>query len=116
MGQATSRTRPSMVVLLTFARAPSIDVLCGGLDAANTIPQHASTQILNGRIIALLVYRHQIGVSPIEWSVRHCITRRAPGIQSLLPSTSPSGSSTLRIFDTALNLHTRFQTLGPNQL
>jgi hypothetical protein len=26
-------------------------VLCGGLDAAKTIPQHASKQILKGRII-----------------------------------------------------------------
>jgi hypothetical protein len=26
-------------------------VFCGGLDAAKTIPQHASTQILKGRII-----------------------------------------------------------------
>jgi hypothetical protein len=51
MGHATSRTRPSIVALETFARAPAIDVLCGGLDAAKTIPQHASKQILKGRII-----------------------------------------------------------------
>ena len=48
MGHATSRTRPSIVALETFARAPAIDVLCGGLDAAKTIPQHASSADTQG--------------------------------------------------------------------
>jgi hypothetical protein len=53
-----------MVVVETFARAPAIDVLCGGWGAAKTemIPQPASKQILKGRLIA----------SPFHWTSIFC--------------------------------------------
>jgi hypothetical protein len=53
MGQATSRTKPSIVASEALARSPAIEVLCGELDAARTetIPQPASKQTLKNRLI-----------------------------------------------------------------
>src|SRR6266404_1868728 len=46
MGHAISRTRPSIVALDLLARAPSIDVFCGGWGPAvmDATPQPANTQ------------------------------------------------------------------------
>src|SRR5690348_8634496 len=53
MGQAKSRTKPSIVAFEALARSPAIEVLCGVGDAARTetIPQPASKQILKNRLI-----------------------------------------------------------------
>src|SRR5579862_1709992 len=53
MGQATSRTRPSMVACEAFARSPAMEVFCGERDAARSesIPQAASRQRLQYRVI-----------------------------------------------------------------
>src|SRR5580658_2146455 len=53
MGQATSRTKPSIVAFEALARSPAIEVLCGEWDAARseTIPQPASKQTLKNRLI-----------------------------------------------------------------
>jgi hypothetical protein len=53
MGQATSRTKPSIVASEALARSPAIEVLGGESDAASTetIPHPASKQTLKNRLI-----------------------------------------------------------------
>src|SRR5271156_5194457 len=61
MGQATSRTKPSIVAFEALARSPAIEVLCGEWDAASTetIPQPASKPTLKNRLIG----------SPFHWAL-----------------------------------------------
>src|SRR5271156_6609324 len=59
MGQATSRTKPSIVACEALARSPAMEVLCGEWDAARTetIQQPASKQTLRNRLIGSPFHR-----------------------------------------------------------
>src|SRR5271169_2018278 len=93
MGQATSRTKPSIVACEALARSPAIEVLCGEWDAARTetIPQPASKQTLKNRLIGSPFHwalhtpqpardRNTAASAPQKCATRPCETKLAPAM------------------------------------
>ena len=80
MGQATSRTKPSMVAREVLARSPAIEVLCGEWDAARTetmqVPASKQTRIGS----SVLLFRWALHtLQPASSRCRICNPAWSPG-------------------------------------